>query len=581
MSVYNKLVARAFQRIAQLLQVRGDDGFKIRAYQRAADTLRHWPEDVRQAWRENRLTELPHIGPALAKKIDELLRTGRLSYLERLEAEVPPGLLDLLPLPGLGPGRVRALWQQGITNRDALAQALAQGTLPKIKGLGAKGLARLQAALVEPATAAPLRLDAARTLAQALVEVLLEPLAADRAAAAGAVRRWEAAIDRVTVLAAASVPPEPQALAGQPFVARVEPAGPGTWQVHTALDWPARVLWTPPEAWGAAWLAATGPQAHWEGLQTRAAALGLRLQPTGLTDAQGRPLPAATEEQVYAALGLPWLPPCARHWPIPLDRPDLWEAALADLLPWDAPHTAELHAHTTWSDGKLSVRALAQAALARGLRVLAITDHSQSLKVAGGLSIDDLRRQREEIRAAQADVGSGLRLLQGAEVDILPDGSLDYPDEVLAELDVVVASPHQALDQGPAEATRRLVRAASHPRVHILGHPTGRMIPRRAGLPVDLDAVARAAAAHGVALEINANPHRLDLDGEAARRALVLGARLAVNTDAHRAAELDYWPYGLATARRAGARAAQVLNAWPAEGLLAFLRRTDAARREG
>ncbi|NPA31990.1 MAG: PHP domain-containing protein, partial [Chloroflexi bacterium] len=318
-------------------------------------------------------------------------------------------------------------------------------------------------------------------------------------------------------------------------------------------------------------LAVTGPRAHWEGLQARAAARGWQLSPAGLHTAQGQPLPAGDEAQVYAALDLPWIPPCARGWPLPLDDPAAWERALADLLPWDAPRQAALHTHTTWSDGHLSVRALAQEALARGIRVLAITDHSPSLKVARGLSADDLARQRAEIQAAQADVGSGLRLLQGAEVDILPDGRLDYPDEVLERLDVVIASPHQALNQSPAEATARLLRAVAHPRVHILGHPTGRMIPRRAGLAPDMARLVQAAARHRVALEINANPHRLDLGAAHARLALDAGAWLSINTDAHRGAELDYWPYGLAVARRAGASAARILNLWEPERLLQYL----------
>ena len=576
MSVYNKLVARTFDRIARLLQIQGDDAFKIRAYRQAADTLRHWPEDVRAVWRAGRLTELPHIGAALAKKIDELLRTGRLAYLERLEREVPPSLLALLDLPGLGPARVRALWRQlGITSPDDLRAALDQGRVQGIKGLGPRTQARLRTALDATPTSVMMRLDAGWSLARAVVEFLLAHGAA-RAAAAGAVRRWVAVLTQVDVLAAWEgpwPPPRPSTPMVLARALRVVDGGPTglAWHMTTALDWPARVHWTTPQAWGAAWLAVTGPAAHWEGLQARAAALGLRLSSAGLQRADGQPLPAHDEAAVYEALGLPWIPPCARAWPLPLDQPKAWEQALADLVPWDVPRTAALHTHTVWSDGHLEIRALARAALARGLRILAITDHSPSLKVAGGLSAEDLQRQRREIHAVQADVGSGLRLLQGAEVDILPDGRLDYPDEVLAQLDVVVASPHQALKQGPEEATRRLLRAAAHPRVHILGHPTGRMIPQRAGLAPDMARVAAAAARHGVALEINANPHRLDLDAHHARVALAAGAWLSINTDAHRDGELDYWPYGLAVARRAGARAANILNVWAPESLLRHL----------
>ncbi len=576
MTVYNKLVARAFQRIAALLQIRGDDAFKIRAYGRAAETLRHWPEDIRVVWRAGRLTDLPHIGPALAKKVDELLRTGRLAYLERLEAEVPPGLLELLELPGLGPSRVRALWQQlGLTSTADLHAALVAGRVRGIRGLGPRTLQRLQQALEarSPDAAAPLRLDAAWGLARTLAARLLDHAAVVRAAPTGAVRRWAALVPQVRVLAAAATPPPADALADDPLVRAVQVVDSHIWAVATALDCTVQVHWTRPETWGAAWLATTGPDAHWAALQAHAAARGLRLTPAGLYDAGGRPLPAASEAQVYAALDLPWIPPCAREWALPLDDAQAWARALATRLPWDVPRRAELHAHTTWSDGHLDVRALARAALDRGLRVLAITDHSVSLKVAGGLSADDLARQRAEIQAVQADLGSGLRLLQGAEVDILPDGRLDYPDEVLAQLDVVIASPHQALEQDPAQATARLLRAVQHPRVHILGHPTGRLLPRRAGLAPDMAQIVRAAAEHGVALEINANPHRLDLRAEHARLAVQAGAWLSIDTDAHRAAELDYWPYGLAVARQAGAEAAQVLNTWAPERLLQHLAR--------
>ncbi len=574
MSVYNKWVAQTFERIAQLLKIRGDDAFKIRAYERAAQTLRRWPEDVRRYWREHRLTELPHIGAALAKKIDELLRTGRLVYLQRLENEVPPGLLDLLDLPGLGPARVRRLWQQaGVTSRDALQNALDQGRLRGIKGLGPAALQRLQQALEQPSsTAAALRLDAAWGLARDLVGHLLEQ-GAWRAAVMGPPRRWEEVPTEAVVLVATESALQPAWLATWPLAGPWQAVEPNGWRTRTVLGWPITVYWTPPQAWGTMALFTTGPEAHWRALQARAAALGLHLTPHRLHDAAGRPLPGATEEAVYAALRLPWIPPTARVWPLALDRPAAWEEALSTLLPWDQTRQAELHAHTTWSDGKLSVRALAQAALERGLRVLVITDHSGGLRVAGGLSADDLRRQRAEIQAVQADLGSGLLLLQGAEVDILPDGSLDYPEEVLAELDLVIASPHQALGQDSATATQRLLRALAHPRVHILGHPRGRLISRRAGLAPDMARLVRAAAQYGVALEINANPHRLDLDSACARLAHQAGAWLSINTDAHRAADLDFWPYGLAVARRAGLTASSILNLWEPARLQAYLAR--------
>lgn len=335
---------------------------------------------------------------------------------------------------------------------------------------------------------------------------------------------------------------------------------PARWEAEITLadGLPVHLIAVAPQRFGAAWVLATGSDAHRAALHALAAARGVE------ADA-----PFPTEEGYYAALGLPWIPPELRE-----GRGEI-EAAAAGRLP-DLVTTeqvrAELHSHTTWSDGHASIREMAEAAAARGLRLLAITDHSQSLGVAHGLTPERLRAQREEIRRVQAEMGDRIVLLQGAEVEILADGRLDYPDEVLAELDIVIAALHTALRQPRAQVTDRLVAAIRNPHVDIIAHPSGRLLPHRPGADLDWEAVLGAAAEHGVALEINAHPRRLDLTDDLARAAIRRDIPLTVDTDAHRPVDFDNLFYGILTARRGWASASHVLNTRPPEAILAWLR---------
>jgi len=297
---------------------------------------------------------------------------------------------------------------------------------------------------------------------------------------------------------------------------------------------------------------------------------GLSLSDRAFLRADGVEILCATEQEVYATLGLPWIPPELRE-----DRGEV-EAALAGRLPelvQQSDIRSELHCHSTWSDGRLSIRQMAEAARQRGLKLLAVTDHSASLGVAGGLSIDEIKAQRQEIDAVQAELGDSLRLLQGCEVEILADGSLDYPDEALAELDIVVASLHSSLRQPRQQITERLLRAIRNPHVDIIGHPTGRMIPAREGADLDMDAVLQAALETQTALEINAHPARLDLDEVYARRAAQMGVPLSIDTDAHSESDLDLLHFGVAAARRAWVAPQDVINTWQSERLLEWLTR--------
>ncbi len=559
----NTTLARLFYRIALLLELKGEPTYKTRAYKRAGEALEALDVPIETLWQEGRLTEIPGVGTAIAKKIDEVLRTGRLVFLEKLEADVPPTLLDMLALPGLGVKKVQRLWRElGITDLDMLEEAARYGRLQKLPGFGAKTEARILEAIAAHRTLPTgFLLGDALPLARRLLERLRGLPDIARAACAGSARRGKALVGDVDVLIAAAHPAD----ALQAALAHLGLHGdvvlhPDYAEVETRLPdgFPLHLIATHPARWGSAWVLSTGSAAH---LQTLGGSAAL-------------PNEAPTEAAFYEALGLPWIPPELRegHGEV--------EAARNGHLPalvQAEQIRAELHSHSEWSDGRATIRQMAEAALARGLRVLAITDHSQSLGVAHGLTTERLRAQREEIRRVQAELGDRIVLLQGAEVEILADGRLDYPDDVLAELDVVVASLHTSLRQPRAQITERLLRAMRNPHVDIIGHPSGRLLPHRHGADLDWEAVLTAAAQHRVALEINAHPRRLDLADHLAQQAIARGIVLAVNTDAHTPADFDNRAYGILTARRGWASAENILNTWETDRLLHWLRHRHTA----
>jgi DNA polymerase (family 10) len=331
----------------------------------------------------------------------------------------------------------------------------------------------------------------------------------------------------------------------------------------------------PPERFGTALQYATGSKEHNVRLRELALKQDLSLSDQAFLRKDGTVVLCAEEEEVYEFLGLPWIPPELRE-----DRGEI-QAAQAGVLPVlieVGDLLSDLQTHSTWSDGKLSIQEMADAAIERGLKVLAITDHSASLGVAGGLTVRRLKEQRQEIDAVQDVLGEAIHLLQGSEVEIRSDGSLDYPDDVLADLDIVIASLHTGLRQPREKVTQRLLNAIRNPHVDVIAHPTGRIIPNREGADLDMVAVLEAAAEHDVALEINAHPARLDLDDIYARRAIEMGINLSINTDAHSASDMDLLHFGVATARRGWVTPENVINAWTAERLLLWLKSRGVAR---
>ncbi len=511
------------------------------------------------------------VGKAIAEKIDELLSTGKLGFLERLSAEVPPSLVNMLQVPDLGPKKVALFWKQlGITNLAELEAAARAGKLRDLPGMGEKSEFRIIAgieALARRSTRIPI--GRAWPFAQELMAFLRDIPDVQAVELGGSLRRMRATVGDLDILAATDDSQKVvSAFIERPDVARV--LGQGETKASVEFEHGIQAqLWVHPLAhWGTALQYATGSKDHNVRLRELALKKGLSLSEHALTRRDGSEIFCDTEEAVYAALGIPWIPPELRE-----DRGEV-QAALAGTLPRLIELSdiqAELHSHTTWSDGKLTIYELAQAAAVRGLKMLAISDHTHSLGVVRGMTPEDMRRQREEIRAAQEKLGDSIQLLQGVEVEILADGSLDYPDEVLAELDIVTASLHSSLRQPREKITERLLMAIRNPNVDVIGHPTGRLLPDREGADLDMDAVLKAACESGVALEINAHPARLDLDDVYARRAVEMGIRLAINTDAHSQSDLELLHFGVATARRGWVEARHVLNTWEPGALVAWL----------
>jgi len=571
----NREVVEIFSNVADMLAIRGDQIHRVLAYRRAAESIEALGRDINVVYAEGKLTEIPGIGDTLAAKIEEMLTTGRLEFYEKLAREIPPSLVEMLRVEGLGPKRVKQVHDVlKIATLDDLAVAAREGKLRNLPGMGAKSEAKLIAAIEALSLHGDARipLGVAWPLSRAILAELEKFPGVIRSAVGGSLRRMKDSIGDIDLLVAAdSAGPVMDRFNTLDLVESVAARGPTRSRValHNGLGVDLRVL---PEArWGTLLNYFTGSKDHNVKLRELALKKGYSLNEHAFTPVNGGDeVLCATEEEVYAQLGLLYIPPTLRE-----DQGEI-EAAAKGKLPVliaEADVISDLHMHTTWSDGTLSVLDMARAARDRGLKAVVITDHSVSLGVANGLSVERLREQAAEIRAADAALGPDFRVLHGTEMEIRADGSLDYPDEVLAELDIVIASLHTGLSQPREQVTHRLLNAIHNPNVDIIGHPTGRLLPDRAGADLDMDAVIAAAAATETILEINANPARLDLRDAHARQAKDRGVKIAINTDAHRAEEFDLLHYGVATAQRGWLTAADVVNTWPIDQLLSFIAR--------
>ena len=582
----NERLASIFQRISQLLELTGADRFRVIAHDRAARVVESRHEDLcalALAQGMKPLTAIEGIGPKIAEKILEFARTGEVAEEKELLAAIPAGLLGVLQIPGLGPKTVGALWKtRNVTDVASLKAIIEDGSIMDVPRMGAKTVENIRRAIAFAERAGertPIGL--AMPIAEEMVARLSRVPGVTRASFAGSLRRGRETVGDLDFLVSTSDPAAVrESFSTQHEVTQVLSKGESKCSVRLDVDGrqiQADLRIVPEASFGAALLYFTGSKEHNVRMRERAQKLGMTLNEYGLYRADPDPTPphhrgvpplaGAAENECFEVLRLPYAPPELR------EERDIDEPVPDDLIQL-ADIKAELHAHTTASDGSLTIEELALAACARGFHTIAVTDHSQSSVIANGLKPERLLRHIEAVREAAARV-RGITILVGSEVDILADGSLDYDDELLAKLDVVVASPHASLKQERDAATARMLRAIRHPLVHIIGHPTGRIVGRREGFHPDISALAAAAAEHRVALEVNCNWMRLDLCDTHVRAALAAGgerALIALDCDVHRSGDFANLRYGVATARRGGLTRPRCVNAWDAATLHDWLR---------
>jgi DNA polymerase (family 10) len=579
MSLDNLAIARVFAEIGDLLEIKNENPFKIRAYRNASETIAHTAERIADLSAAARLA-IPGIGKDLNAKITELVETGTIAYHRDLLKEFPPTILDLLRLQGVGPKTVAMLYRDlGIATLDDLEKAAREGRLRNLKGMGTKKEAFILKALEERTRSAGRRLMAeAHETAAALVAALREHAPDAEISPVGSLRRGCETCGDLDILAAGAPPSLMDAFTRYKLVERVLAHGETKSSVLLWGGFQADLRLVPRESLGAALQYFTGSKPHNIALRDRAVRRGLKLNEYGLFQADGGQIVAqASEEEIYKALGLAYVPPELRE-----NRGEI-EAAEAGPLPTLltlADLRGDLHMHTTASDGRADAETMALAARANGLAYIAITEHSQSLAMANGL---DEKRTLEHARRIRAlnDRLEGITVLAGIECDIRADGTMDLADDCLAALDIVIASVHSAFSQDESQMTDRILRAMACPWVDVIGHPTGRRILKREGYRVNFDRLTEAAAKVGVALELNCQIERLDLDEHHARLARDRGVTIVIDSDAHSPQALGLLRWGTSIARRAWLQPGDVLNTRPVDEFRASLRRNRSTRPRG
>src|SRR3954463_8168055 len=571
----NAEIALHFDELADLYELDGAIVHRVLAYRNAAKAIREATASVEEMTRAGRITELPGVGKTIEEKLNTLFDTGVIPSAEKLKAKYPPGLVEITRLPGFGAKKARKLFDAlGVASIDDLRKAVEEERLRDVPGFGPKAEENVRAALESGARPQP-RLLLSKTLevADALVSAIREHPAAERVEIAGSARRWAESCKDLDIVATSN---DPQALADAfaalPLIGEAHHVGTAGVRAVTHNGLPIDFRIVPPENFGNLLQHFTGSGKHNEALRTAAVKRGFNVSEYGVIH-DGVTHACATEEEVYELLELQFIAPELRENRGELDAarkgelPQLIE--LSDIR-------GDLHMHTVASDGRFTIVQMAEAARERGYEYTAITDHSATHGFGNDVQPDELRRQIERVHEADAAI-EGIRILAGTEVNVLPDGTLDYEDDLLTQLDWIVASLHSSFRIGEKEQTERMIRAMEHPLGDAIGHPTGRLIERREPYPLDVDAIAEAAVRTGTYLEINGNPDRRDLNELNARRAVELGATLVIDSDAHWTTTLPNIQYGVATARRAWLTKENVANTLPWEELAS--RRTSAARR--
>jgi DNA polymerase (family 10) len=567
----NAEIAAIFERLADIMEIKGEAFFHANAFRRVARILEDLPTDVADLIESGELVKMQGIGKSTAESIAEYVKTGKITRFEEEKKSIPKGLVELLSIPGLGPKTIGLLWrEQNVKSLRSLKRALRSKKILELPGMGAKKAENIEAGIrIYESRSGRLTLGTVVPSAQATVEELKEATGIDEIEIAGSIRRWRDTIGDIDILALSAKPgPVIEAFTHLPRVTEVLAAGTTKASVRVAdgLQMDLRVV--PPAVYGAALMYFTGSQAHNVKLRGLAQSKGLKLSEYGLFKGEKR-VAGRTEEAVMKKLGLSFIPPELRE-----DRGEVeaaLEAALPDLVEL-SDIRGDLHVHSNYSDGRSTIEEVARAAKAMGYQYVSINDHSRSLGVAHGLQIERLLEQGEEIARINKRL-KGVTVLRGTEADILSDGRIDFPDDVLEGLDIVVASVHSGFQESQDKMTGRIVSALENPHVDIIGHPTGRLLGTRPAYEVDLERVIAAAADTGTALEINSWHERLDLNDINARHAAEAGVKLAISTDSHHTDQLWTMELGVHTARRAWLEKADVLNTMTKAALLKWLKR--------
>jgi DNA polymerase (family 10) len=569
----NVEIAHLLSKYADLLEIQGEGLFRVLAYRKAARTVESLSQPIAQLIVEGKdLEELPGIGKSMAKHIEEIVTTGTLTELERLRKKIPVTLDELLEIEGLGPKRTKQLYDKlGVSSISQLERALDSGKVASLRGFGQKSVDKIRQA-IQTLGKRPKRfklLDADQ-LAHPLTEYLRKGGNIEQLEVAGSHRRRMETVGDIDILACTERPEAVmQRFQAYPDVERVLAAGTtrGTVILRSGVQVDLRIL--PRRCYGSALHYFTGSKAHNVAVRTLGVERGLRISEYGVFRVpkgkkaeevgveEGERIGGAKEEDVFRAVGMDWVPPELRE-----DRGEVQAAQkhkLPNLIVLDDVR-GDLHMHTKWTDGNSTIIDMVRACRERGYQYCVITDHSKAVRVAGGLTEESLKRQREEIEEARRKI-RGITVFTGCEVDILPDGSLDLADDFLYQLDVVVAAVHAKMDMTQREMTQRVIKGLCHPAVAILAHPTGRLINQREPFAIDLETILHAAKEHDVAVELNAQPDRLDLNDVRLLRAREIGVKIAINTDAHSAEQLHFMRYGIDQARRGWLEKRHVLNA--------------------
>lgn len=570
----NEEVEALLQEYADLIAITGGDAFKARAYEKAARAIGGYPADVSHLDAAG-LKEIPGVGKSIAEKVTEYFRTGKVTVVEETRSRIPAGVRQLITIPTLGPRKAMALYEDlHISSVGELADAIKAEKLRGLKGFGEKteenilhGIALMQQA------GGRILLSAAMESAEDIVAELSRITGCEHCACAGSLRRMKETIGDIDILVAADrSAPFMDALTALPSTAEVIAHGEKKTSIRTVMGLQVDLRVVRPDSWGAGLQYFTGSKAHNIRTRTIAVHLGLKLSEYGLFETEGgKRVASRSEDEVYARLGLPWIPPTLRE-----DRGEV-EAGLRGELPGvvtESDIKGDLHTHTDLTDGLAPLEEMVAAAAERGHAYYAVTDHAPNLYMQR-MTDEKVLAQREGLRPLDGR-HHGMRLLHGTELNIGPDGEVDWPDEFLQGFDICVASVHSHFNLARKAMTRRLVRACENPHINVIGHPTTRLIGKRPGIDADLDEVFAACARTGTALEINAQPDRLDLGDEDILRARSHGAKFAIDTDAHSIPQLAYLRYGIGTAQRGWLTPDDVINTWPLRRLRRFLRKDRA-----